>query len=502
MTDTPPGGPQESSPVEGQSPPPYVRWETGGGSGSGVAASRSRLVALGVGLVALVGAGVFALTMLSAGSGSATAEAAVERLFGAVGDEDVIGVLEALAPGERSALRPVEELAGELRRLGIVSDDFDLGTVGGVDLEFDDLTFETEELGRGVAAVRITGGTVTVSTDPQQLPIGPTLSDLLDHFHAEPDFEATTTTEHLAANAPMIVALDEGDGWHASLFYTVAEGMRREAGAPVPAFGEGVEAAGAESPEAAVRQAVEAAVDLDARRLIGLVSPSEGAALHDYAPLFLDDAEAAVTELRAELPYDVDVTRLDLSSEIDGDVAQVRLGGFEASGTVPDLGRFSVSYDGDCFTFEADVEADTICASDLPQSGFGGANTEMVATTVRDDGQWYLSPTRTLFQQVLSALRALDRDDLDDPESLFGPFFGAGLGLAFAEGGDFVEGPGDGTSFFDVTPAPDAAVPGDAELLGEECFSVYEDLPLTAGPEDHERAEQEVDACLDDLWDD
>lgn len=499
MTDTPPGGPQESSPVEGQSPPPYVRWESGG-SGSGT--SRSRLVGMGVGLVALVVAGVFAVTMLSAPSGSATAEAAVERLFGAVGEEDVIGVLEALAPGERSALRPVEDLADELRRLGIVSDDFDLEAVGGVDLQFDDLTFETEELGPGVAAVHITGGTVTASTDPQELPIGPTLSKLLGHFDAEPDFEATTTTENLAADAPMIVALDEGDGWHASLSYTVAEGMRREAGEPVPAFGDGVEAAGADSPEAAVRQAVEAVVDLDARRLISLVSPSEAAALHDYAPLFLDDAEAAVAELRAEVPYEVDVTRLDLSSETDGDVAQVRLAGFEASGTVPDLGRFSLSYDGDCFTFEADVEADTICASDLPQSGFGGANTEMVATTVRDDGQWYLSPTRTLFQQVLGALRALDREDLEDPESLFGPFFGSSVGSAFLEGGDIVEGPGDGTSFFDVTPAPDTAVPGDAELLGEECFGVYEDLPVTAGPEDYERAEQEVDGCLDDLWDD
>ncbi|MBW3546796.1 MAG: hypothetical protein KY452_01480 [Actinobacteria bacterium] len=501
MTDTPPGGPQESSPVEGQSPSPYVRWETGG-SGRGVGASRSRLVGMGVGLVALVGAGVFSVTMLSAASGSATAEAAVERLFGAVGEEDVIGVLEALAPGERSALRPVEDLADELRRLGIVSDDFDLGAVGGVDLQFDDLTFETEELGPGVAAVHITGGTVTSSTDPQQLPIGPTLRKLLGHFDAEPDFEATTTTEDLAADAPMIVALDEGDGWHASWSYTVAEGMRREAGEPVPAFGDGVEAAGADSPEAAVRQAVEAAVDLDARRLIGLVSPSEAAALHDYAPLFLDDAEAAVAELRAEVPYEVDVTHLDLSSETDGDVAQVRLGGFEASGTVPGLGRFSVSYDGDCFTFEADVEADTICAGDLPQSGFGGADTQMVVTTVRDDGQWYLSPTRTLFQQVLGALRALDRDDLEDPESLFGPFFGPGLGSAFAEGGDFVEGPGNGTSLFEGTPAPDAAVPGDAELLGEECFGVFEDLPPTAGPEDYERAEKEVDDCLDDLWDD
>ena len=89
-----------------------------------------------------------------------------------------------------------------------------------------------------------------------------------------------------------------------------------------------------------------------------------------------------------------------------------------------------------------------------------------------------------------------------DPGSLIGPFFGAGSGLAFAEGGDFVEGPGEGTSFFDVTPAPDAAVPGDTKLLGEECFGVFEDLPLTAGPEDYERAEQEVDDCLDDLWDD
>lgn len=498
MTDTPPSGPELSPPLDAHDHPPYVAPEP--------RTSRSRLAALGLGLAAVVAAGVFAVAMLSAASGSATPEEAVERLFTAVGDEDVIGVLEALAPGERSALRPsLEELVGELRRLGIASDDLDLSAVRGVDLEFDGLALEREDMGGGVAAVRIAGGTITASTRPDQLPIGPILAKLLDHPDGGTELEPASTTEDLAVDAPVLVAIDDGDGWHVSLFYSVAEGLRRDAGEPMPAFGHGIEAVGADSPEEAVRQAVEAAVALDVRRLIASTSPAEARALHDYAPLFLDDAEAAVGELRAGDAYEIEVTRLDLTAETDGDVAQVRVGGFEASGTLPEVGDFSASSDGECFTFDFSGESDRTCASDMQMPGLPMGNTEMVLTTVRHDGRWFLSPTRTLFEQVLGGLRALDREDLDDPESFFGPFFGPlfgyGFGLGFA-GGDIAGVPGEATSPFDLGPAPDPEdVPlGEDDRLGAECFASYEELPAAAGPEDYERAEREVDECLDRLW--
>jgi hypothetical protein len=495
MTDIPPGGHDGSPPVdEGQDLAPYVPAER--------RRSRGRVAAFVGGVLAAAAAGVFAVTMLSAGSGSATPEAAVERLFDAVGSEDVIGVLEALTPGERSAVRPgLETVAEELRRLGIAPEDFDLAAVGGVDLEFDDLALEGEDLGPGVAAVRITGGTVTTSTRPDELPIGPTLSKLLDEFDAQPDFEPTTTTEDLTVDAPVIVAVDRGDGWHVSLSYSVAEGIRREAGEPVPAFGQGVEAEGAESPEAAVRQAVEAAAAFDVRRVIALISPSEAGALHDYAPVFLDDAEAAVEEMRAEVPFDVSVTRLDLTSETEGDVARVLLNGFEASGTLPDLGRFSMSFDGDCSTMEIAGEVEEACASDFEEAGGPPMNTEMVVTTVRDDGRWYVSPTRTLFGALVSSLRLLDREDLENPEAFLGGLFGAGLGLGFPGDDPFGAIPGESSSPFDIRPGADLDGPSSREeMAAEECFAMYEDLPSAAGPEDYERIEREVEDCLERIW--
>ena len=97
----------------------------------------------------------------------------------------------------------------------------------------------------------------------------------------------------LFVDTATLVTIKDGDGWHVSLWYSVAEAARKDAGKPAPEFGQGVEAKGADSPEAAVEELFASMGTLDVRRMIELTPPDEMAALHDYAPLFLDDAEAA-----------------------------------------------------------------------------------------------------------------------------------------------------------------------------------------------------------------
>ena len=69
--------------------------------------------------MAIVGAGVFAISQLtgeSASGGAATPEEAGLAMLAAIEDEDVLGMIDVLLPGERETLRgPVTDLVDELR---------------------------------------------------------------------------------------------------------------------------------------------------------------------------------------------------------------------------------------------------------------------------------------------------------------------------------------------------------------------------------------------------
>lgn len=66
----------------------------------------SAYVAVVIGIVAMAGGGVFFTRSLGkSGGGADTPAAAVQRMFDAIGHEDVLGVLESLLPSERDLLR-------------------------------------------------------------------------------------------------------------------------------------------------------------------------------------------------------------------------------------------------------------------------------------------------------------------------------------------------------------------------------------------------------------
>ncbi|MGP8204493.1 MAG: flagellar basal body protein FliL, partial [Acidimicrobiales bacterium] len=84
--------------------------------------------------VALVGAGTGTSLALSSSSpaGASTPAGAVSDLFTALGNSDVIGMLDAVAPGERDAIEPgLQNIFDQLKRLGILSSGADLGDLTG-----------------------------------------------------------------------------------------------------------------------------------------------------------------------------------------------------------------------------------------------------------------------------------------------------------------------------------------------------------------------------------
>jgi hypothetical protein len=433
-----------------------------------------------VGVAAVLGAATFALAS-SADEGAAGPEEAVEALFAAVEDRDVVGVLDSFAPGERAAFQPVvEDVVDELRRLEVLADDLELDGVAGFELDVRDLALSSRELADGIAVVTVEGGTMTTTVRPDEVPLGDFVRELLDGS-AEGLDEATTTSDLIEGDPVELVVVDD-DGWHVSLGYTLAEAARVAAGAPLPDFGAGVEPAGADSPEGAVEAMVAAAVALDLEAVIALLPPGAASALHDYAPLFLPDAEAAVAELRSSAEVDVTLDRLDTDVTRDGDDASVAVTGFAVSGSIGGE-PFSASFDGECLSLDTGGDTVEQCVDDV-EAGAGladgalGEGSGMVVVEV--DGAWYLSPYRTVADAGLAVLALVEPGDLRDPEAFATRLFGGvnPFALGFATPGLFGPG-GEGADPF------------------AGCAAIYEDLAAEATDGEWAEAEAAFEACLE-----
>jgi hypothetical protein len=195
----------------------------------------------------------------------------------------------------------------------------------------------------------------------------------------------------------------------------------------VPPFGNGIAARGAPTPEQAVEEMIRAAVLLDVRRLIELTPPIEARALHDYAPLFIDQAEAGAREARKT--YEVEVRKLELTGRVSGSTALVKVGEIAFTAAIPGMG-LSVEYDGECVTvrgefFGSDEPQRQCGAGFAPATGLPGVPTpEIGFVAVREGGLWYVSPTRTVLDGLLGTLKVLDRKALETFKKVFGGLSG------------------------------------------------------------------------------
>jgi hypothetical protein len=468
--------------------PPTVEWELPAyvAPPAPKKPKRSQRLGVAVGVVAVLATATFAVRALSAGDGAGTPQAAVRQLFDAIGNEDLIGVMEALPPGERDAIKDgVVDVADELQRLGIVSDTLELTSIAGIDFAIDGLQLADDVLGDGIAAVTFTGGTITTTTIGSAVPIGPVLRHLIEVGDGDATIEDSTTTDDLAESDARLVTIREGGGWHVSLYYSLAEGARSGGDAPVPDFGHGVAATGADTPDGVVRALIDSAAALDLEAVIAMLPPDEMRALQDYAPLFLDDADEAIADAR-DKGLSITVDSLGLTASGESDTRRVTVDDYTVS-VEYDGEEFDIAYDGECTTFDGSDDlfdedfglsvggpmctgtakdvADAGLLGSVAAGGVGGA-----VVVVERDGRWFVSPTRTAFDIVLGFLQAIDRSTLEDADDVFSLLFGNSFNFGGFES--------DGGGFETVDPAdladpvPPTDLGDDAELnaLAHQCF--------------------------------
>jgi hypothetical protein len=433
--------------------PPYVAAEPEHRRGPGFAAALAVVAVL-----ALVAGTTFALGSLTRPDGADSPEAAVRVLFDALDREDALGVLTALAPSERDVIRqPVLDVVAELQRVGVL-DGFPLDQVPGADVHVADLTTTARPLGDNtdLAVVDVTGGTISARLDAASAPLGAVLRDLLAASGAPPGTTPPAAGTAALADAHLhLVTLREGGGWHVSLAYTIAEGIRGGNGAPV-VLGGGPAPVGSDTPDGAVRDLVTAAADLDAARVVTLLAPDESRAVYDYSPLFLPALRRSADEAGGDARPTIG--HLDTRVEGDGDTRRVIVTAFDAEivGTersmsasaaapatatpgTPFVGATTTEtrvttrlvWDGTClkvtYTYEGggggrdhDTEQ---CPGRPPAAGSGfplfsglssafGSLTVPPVVVVERGGRWYVSPVRTVLDGMVTTLRRLTPGDV------------------------------------------------------------------------------------------
>ena len=415
-------------PVEPSSPPPHR--------------SRGPIVAIVVGAVALIGAGVFAAGQIffddSAG-GADSPEAAGLALLDALDQEDALGAVDLLLPGERETLRqPLTALVGELARVEVLSDGASLSKISGLDVQIEDGTVDVEPTNVDDIVNLKISAMATASVDGEALPIGDFVWDVAEGDSSDLDVDASEPSPLEMG----ITAVREDGRWYLSAGYTVAEGARAETGEDIPETG--VQPLGGDSPEDAMDNLLEGLVALDLTRVVAALNPNEFQALQRYAPLFLPDAQSALDEEAVSL------TAEDAQYTVsgNGDRRLVTIDRLHVAFSSVD-GDGSVTLDEGCWVVEADGESIDLCDTAnviTTEEDFEGreaiddltASLEAAFDDVeqfgfvveRVDGEWYFSPIATVSDSMLTVLRAVSREEIENLqvkiEDAFDVVFGSG----------------------------------------------------------------------------
>ncbi len=405
-------------------------------------------IAVVVALVAAAAVYFFAIrdTDTSTASGADTPQDSVSALFTTLSNSDPIGLADRLDPAEASLFTDLNtDVITELKRLEVLSPAASADTMTGTTITVQGLTFDgaPEVINENLQIVKLTGGTVTVSSDPNNIPLSDKIKDAFgtEIDQAQPQSQTVNIAEAVAENdgKPFRVAtVQRGGEWYVSLFYTIADNAVHEAGLPNPTAADAIPAKGQDSAENAAKALVDAAAAGNLNDVIAVLPPDEMGVLHDYGKLLIEQADAdGLNSDMTDLGVTVDEVTWT-TSEVTG-------------GTKVSLASLKLTAEGQTVTLTRDVEAGSVTltvpgepAVTLDETtidsylgdalGSGDLDPQLLdiikrefkqiiglgIVTVEVDGQWYVSPVRSFSDVFVSLLKGLEPGDVDYLISLSG----------------------------------------------------------------------------------
>jgi hypothetical protein len=379
-----------------------------------------------IGVLGMLGGAVFASRSFAAPPANTPTEA-VQALMAAAQKSDVIGVIEQLAPGERNLMIesgvPILE---ELKRLDVLAPSMNLNAVEGASLAFEGQAFAETALREDITAVKVSGGTVTTRGSVSKL-LGTVYGDVI----GAPVDQGPTTGKFTSTT---LATIKRNGRWYVSIAYSLAEAQRESSGKAMPLATESVAPAGTDSPEEAIREMLNAAGALDARKAISLLDPDELGVLQDYSPLFLSDVEKQAATYRGK--YTVTFPDLRFTSTKSGNSAKVKISkwSFDLKVNSVEGQPARLVLDGDCVTATYTGKTVKRCGDDvakLPEDLLGESAVDSMFTfnpsktsleteyvVVSRNGKWFVAPIRTILSGVETNLRKAKPADVKGENGL------------------------------------------------------------------------------------
>jgi hypothetical protein len=419
------GGAQPTATLPGSAGGPPPGWAGGNGAppppGYSAPPRRRGPIIIAVAAVVALAAGAFGVvTWLNGRGGASTPAAAVQLLAEDLTSQNLLDAASRLHPAEAKLFADGSEvLVDEMVRLEILKPnaDLSLGSVEFKDLQIDEAA--AEQVREDIVINKLVGGTIVSQQGSADLPFTDKFAQRAFPNGMVPTAGAPTTVNIADVVAqtgePVRMASVRVDGeWYVSLFYTAADYALQAEGRPWPA--QPVPAVGADTPQAAVQQTVQAIMDQDARRLVELMPPDELAVLHDVGEVLLEDAGGTPTGAKL---LELETTE----SDVRGYTAlQLSRAVVEAEGQ-----RATIERDGDCLAVTVESTTQRFCSADvLEQIGDTGDPTlqrlapklvqaafDVQVLTTEVDGKHYVSPGQTVISVFGSALGVLEPQDID-----------------------------------------------------------------------------------------
>lgn len=388
---------------------------------------KGKVIGGAVAVLALLAGGGFAVTRIVAGNdgGAGSPTEVGTKFMDALGQEDVLGVVDLLLPGERTTFRqPLIDILDNLKRLEVADNTATLDKVGGIDIAFDNVEVTPRVTNVDDVTDIDISGTATASVDGAKVPIGQLLIDEAfggsrPNLDSEPSSDAVDW--HLAT-------VKQDGRWYLSMFYSIAEDAR-PAGTNIPE--QGVTPRGADSPEGAVQALFDGVSDLDLEAIVAGLNPNEAGALQRYAPIFIDDAQKALNGAGFKVAFSdikytvtgsgdhrsVSVDALKMHAISDGTDVTVDLANgcstVTSNGETVDSCKGGNSIDEMMKSLGLSENKDFQDFVKTVQGAF--KDIKPVGLTVQQvDGKWYLSPIGTSLDGMLAVMSALDKQELTD----------------------------------------------------------------------------------------